>query len=105
MLYNINSSEGDQLKMESILRMKFDLLLVAGFVLWVDLKAQTGAPVALVLPRMTRHIVIDGIVDVPAWVAIDPVPFISYDPVSGLPPSDETEIRIAYDDQYIYASN
>lgn len=90
--------------MGSISRMKFYLLLVAGFVLWVDLKAQTGTTEPLVLPRITGPIVIDGIVDEPAWVAIDPVPLISYDPVSGLPPSEETEIRIAYDDQYIYAS-
>src|SRR5690625_7434429 len=90
--------------MGSISRMKFYLLLVAGFVLWVDLKAQTGTTEPLVLPRITGPIVIDGIVDEPAWVAIDPVPLISYDPVSGLPPSEATQIRIAYADQYIAAS-
>lgn len=56
------------------------------------------------LTRITSPIVIDGHVDEPAWDAIDPVPMVSYDPVSGLPPSEPTEIRIGYDDYYIYAS-
>ena len=56
------------------------------------------------LTRITSPIVIDGHVDEPAWEAIDPVPLVSYDPVSGLPPSEPTEIRIGYDDHYIFAS-
>ncbi|MCC5941111.1 MAG: carbohydrate binding family 9 domain-containing protein [Balneolaceae bacterium] len=58
----------------------------------------------MILTRITGPIVIDGHVDEPAWDLIDPVPLVSYDPVSGLPPSEPTEIRIGYDDQYIYAS-
>lgn len=58
----------------------------------------------LVIPRINGTIIIDGHVNESAWENIETLPLVSYDPVSGLPPSEPTEIRIGYDDHYIYAS-
>lgn len=58
----------------------------------------------MLLPRISSPIVIDGHVEEPAWDAIEPLPLVSYEPVAGLAPSEPTEIRIGYDDNFIYAS-
>ncbi len=81
--------------------MAFIFTMIAGLLLQVSFQTQ---PDLLVLPRINGEITIDGFVDEPAWDDIIPVPLVSYDPVSGLPPSEPTEIRIGYDDHYIYAS-
>jgi hypothetical protein len=57
-----------------------------------------------IVSRINGPIVIDGHVDEPAWELIEPLPLVAYTPVAGLPPSERTEIRIAYDDNYFYAS-
>jgi len=64
--------------------------------------ANTSAP--LVLPRLNGSIQLDGQVDDPAWELIDPLPLTKRQPTFGGDPSEKTEIRIAYDDDYIYAS-
>jgi len=56
------------------------------------------------IQRMHGEISIDGIVDEPAWEAITPVPWHVYDPAYGAPASQQTEMRVAYDDSYIYFS-
>ena len=50
------------------------------------------------------HIDLDGFVDEPAWQEIDPVPLVVYSPTYGQAPTEETRIRIAYDDAYLYVS-
>lgn len=84
--------------------MKFYVLVAVGLLFGVDLKAQSNTSEPLALPRINGPIIIDGYVDEPAWDLIQPFPLVSYDPVSGLPPSEPTEIRMAYDDQFIYTS-
>lgn len=46
----------------------------------------------------------DGIVDEPSWDLITPLPMVQYEPQAGELPTEKTEIRIAYDDKYIYIS-
>ena len=50
------------------------------------------------------HIQLDGFVDEPAWEEIDPVPLVMYSPTYGGALTEETEIRVAYDDGYLYVS-
>ena len=50
------------------------------------------------------HIQLDGFVDEPAWQEIDPVPLVMYSPTYGGALTEETEIRVAYDDGYLYVS-
>ncbi|MXZ61429.1 MAG: carbohydrate binding family 9 domain-containing protein [Acidobacteria bacterium] len=46
---------------------------------------------------------VDGVLDEPFWAAIPPVTgFKQRDPVDGAPPSERTEVRIAYDRDNLY---
>lgn len=55
------------------------------------------------LPRI-EGILFDGHVDEPAWERIPPVPLVQYEPNAGAQPTEKTEIRFAYDDEYFYGS-
>jgi len=50
------------------------------------------------------HIHLDGFVDEPAWDDIEPVPLVMYSPMYGGELTEETEIRVAYDERYLYVS-
>ena len=56
-----------------------------------------------VIPRVSG-ITVDGHVDEAAWETIPPLPLVQYEPNAGALPTEKTEIRIAYDDTYFYAS-
>lgn len=58
----------------------------------------------LVIPRLTTTVVVDGRVDEPAWADLPPLPAVQSSPTFGAPPSERTELRLAYDDRYLYAS-
>jgi hypothetical protein len=55
-----------------------------------------------ILDRLGGEIEFDGVGDEPAWDSIKPLPIIMFNPVYGIEPSEETKIRIAYDDSYLY---
>ena len=53
--------------------------------------------------RTSERIVVDGIVDEPAWGrAVADDDFYQNDPVRGTPPDDRTVLRILYDDVNLY---
>lgn len=56
------------------------------------------------IPRISGPIQIDGLVDEAAWEAIEPLPAVMSSPSFGAPPSERTELRLGYDDNYLYAS-
>ena len=56
------------------------------------------------LPRLTGEMVLDGRLDEEAWQRIEPFALVQYQPLAGANPSEATEIRIAYDDEYLYAA-
>ena len=58
---------------------------------------------SLTISRLSQQIKFDGIPDEEAWKEITPVPFVMYSPVFGKEPSEDTDVRITYDDQYLYA--
>ncbi|MBL8984783.1 MAG: carbohydrate binding family 9 domain-containing protein, partial [Gemmatimonadetes bacterium] len=67
--------------------------------------ARLGAQAApLPLSRVTGPITIDGNLDDPAWRAIAPLPLTTYAPVFRAQPTQRTEIRVGYDDDYFYAA-
>ena len=78
--------------------------IILNLILLSESTVQQSLSDPLKLTRINDTIVIDGHVNEPVWDTISPLPLISYDPVAGLPPTEPTEIRIAYDDNYIYAS-
>lgn len=66
--------------------------------------APVGAQEALVIPRLTGPIEMDGLSNEPAWEAVAPLPVTMQTPTFGQAPTERTEIRVAHDDHYLYAS-
>ena len=67
----------------------------------------SAAPAAeglLDLPRLTGPIVLDGRSDDAAWESVPPLPLTMYAPTHRGTPTQRTEIRVAYDDEALYAS-
>ena len=56
------------------------------------------------VPRLSGPVEIDGRVDEAAWMAIPPLEVSASLPTFGRAPSERTEIRIAYDDTYLYVA-
>jgi hypothetical protein len=56
------------------------------------------------LHRLTGPIKLDGLVDEPAWAGVAPLQMTTYTPVFGQPLTEQTEIRVAYDDGFLYVS-
>jgi len=54
------------------------------------------------LDRLTGPVTFDGLVDEPAWAAVPPLPMTTYTPTFGQPITERTEIRVGYDDAYLY---
>jgi len=65
---------------------------------------RTGLRGPLVATRVTEPFVIDGRVTEAAWLAIEPLRAVVSEPNHGAAPSERTEFRIAYDDEYLYVS-
>ncbi|PAP75449.1 carbohydrate binding family 9 domain-containing protein [Rubrivirga marina] len=57
-----------------------------------------------VVPRLAGPVTLDGRVDEAAWDAVAPLPLVTHWPSFGEAPSEPTEIRLAYDDAYVYLS-
>ena len=69
------------------------------------LRAQAPTPDEPIhLQRLTGPITLDGRVDEPAWQSVPVLPLTTYLPVAGRHPEDSSEVRLAYDDTYLYAS-
>ena len=65
--------------------------------------AQSPAP-PMELTRLSGVVTIDGLPDEAAWGAIAPLPLTLYTPVFRGAPTQRTEIRVAYDDEALYAA-
>jgi hypothetical protein len=58
----------------------------------------------LELTRLTLPIRVDGVPDEPAWQQVPTLPLTMYAPVFRGTPTQRTEIRVAYDDEFLYAA-
>lgn len=56
------------------------------------------------LVRTSSPIIIDGIPDEAAWAVIEPFPMVQYEPVFKGSLSEKTDIRVTYDDEYLYVA-
>ena len=86
--------------MKLISRCVFLLILVTAG--WPYVHAQKATPTEIY--RLRQPIKFDGYVDDEAWKRIDPLPLVQYKPVYKGEITELSEIRIAYDDTYIYVS-
>jgi hypothetical protein len=77
-------------------------------VVWIVLAALPGWANAqseeepLRLPRLTGPIVLDGHLNEPAWDKVPTLPLVMYTPTFRAPLTERSEIKVAYDDRYIY---
>ncbi len=62
------------------------------------------APGPFQLSRLSGPIALDGVPDDAAWKLIAPLPLTTYAPVFRSAPSQRTEIRVGYDEDYFYAA-
>ncbi len=56
------------------------------------------------LSRINGSVTLDGLSDEPAWEGIEPLPVIEHAPDFGNEPSEQTEILVAYDDDFLYVA-
>jgi hypothetical protein len=66
--------------------------------------AQSAQSAPYRVQRLSAPIQLDGRSDEPAWQAIEPLPVVSSFPDAGAEPSERTEFRLAYDDDYLYVA-
>jgi len=53
--------------------------------------------------RLEAPVLLDGRIEEPAWQAVSPLPdFRQNNPVDGAEPTERTELRIAFDERYLY---
>ncbi len=60
--------------------------------------------IPLVLSRLSGPITLDGYSDEPAWQALEPLPLTMMLPIFEGTMTERTEIRVAYDDDYLYVA-
>jgi len=63
-----------------------------------------AAEVPMELRRLSGPITLDGHPDEAAWQQVPPLPLTMYSPVFKGRPTQRTEIRVAYDDEFFYAA-
>ena len=64
-------------------------------------RAQAGDE-PLHLPRLTGPIELDGRLNEPAWDKVPTLPLVMYTPTFRAPLTERSEIKVAYDDRYVY---
>lgn len=69
-----------------------------------SINAQDTDVPPIILPRIHEPITLDGFSDDSAWQSIEPLPVSMLYPTYQGEMTEHTEIRIAYDDEYLYAS-
>jgi hypothetical protein len=57
---------------------------------------------ALVINKLTLPVSFDGNPDEEAWQAINSIKLVMYSPVFGKDPAEDSDVRISYDDKYLY---
>ena len=81
--------------------------LYKGFIVWsvcIHFASTALAQSPMTLHRLTGPITLDGPSDETAWQSVEPLPMMMYQPTHGGAMTERTEIRIAYDEHYLYAA-
>lgn len=56
----------------------------------------------MIISRLKGELKFDGVCNEQAWGKIEPLPFIMFQPYYGNQPAEKSEVRITYDDNYLY---
>ena len=81
----------------------FIFLFFLGFSAYSQSESGDSLKSALKINKFSQSVVFDGVPDEEAWKEITPVKLTMHAPVYGKEPSEKTDVRIAYDDKYMYA--
>ncbi len=65
---------------------------------------QVNAQSPIKLSRISSPIILDGVIDEPAWAEIATFKMVQYVPVFMGEMKEKTEIRVGYDNEFLYAS-
>lgn len=57
-----------------------------------------------VIQKLRGPVTLDGLSDEDAWKDIHPLPMVMHIPTFGIPPSEKTEVLIAFDDDFFYVA-
>jgi hypothetical protein len=80
----------------------FFLLIGQGVILYSQSGSDTNLKEALVINQVSQPVIFDGIPDEEAWQSVEPIDLIMFSPVFGKEPTERSDIRMAYDDKYLY---
>jgi len=80
------------------------ILIISGEILYGQEEPLSDLKNAVIIDRLLLPVDFDGVPDEEAWNAIIPLKMIMHSPVFGKDPSEKTDIRIAYDDNYLYVA-
>jgi uncharacterized protein DUF5916/cellulose/xylan binding protein with CBM9 domain len=78
----------------------FLTLALGGVPAWPAAAQSNEAP--LRIPRLTGPIELDGRLNEAAWEGVPVLPVVMYTPTFRAPITERTELKVAYDDRYIY---
>lgn len=84
---------------------KFFLYLVltlGGSLIYCQTDTLSQRKQALIINRLSESVTFDGIPDEKAWQQIDPIKLIMHAPIFGNEPTESTDVRVAYDDKYLF---
>lgn len=80
------------------------LLLQFGLAKNIAQDSLNQSTAALHLPRWQGSFLLDGLSNEPGWQRISTLPFFVLQPVWGQTPTEKTELKVAYDDHYLYVA-
>jgi hypothetical protein len=83
--------------------MRMVIALLVACLIAMPAGAQDARETPLELTRIVTPIAIDGVMNDEGWLGIEPLPLTMYIPVFRGQPTQRSEIRVVYDDQYLYA--
>jgi hypothetical protein len=85
---------------------KTRLILLTAFLNGISLclycQTDTSSNRPFLINRISQSITFDGVPDEESWKSIMPLDLTMYQPVYGKDPTEETDVRIGYDDRYLY---
>ena len=77
-------------------------LLIPGSILLCQSGSDVSERQELVISRLQKEIDFDGMPGEEAWISIEAIDLIMHSPYFGASPTEESDVRIAYDDNYLY---
>jgi hypothetical protein len=90
---------------QNILKKLRSIILIAflnSIALCLYCQSDTLSNQPFLVSRLSQPITFDGIPDEEPWQSISPLTLTMYQPVFGKEPSEKTDLRIGYDDRYLY---